>query len=419
MSIDDGLTELWLKRVYGDERAPERLRTTLPSADLERARDGRGRRTLNLLAGIAGVAVVSAAIGWTGLQLAHHHNSSSTPGTATLTSLPHYGPGGLPSPVQILVPLRHGTGAALLLPFTAAEPYYVQFVCSGGGTFAFESLDSTVEHTVDHCDGLVITVREPSLSAPVSSVLMTIKPTILRLSAQPSTSWEIIVVQEGSNVLPPLGTGGDLPVPAQILVPLTQGSGSLTLPTFTPTRPYYIDYVCDGTFGPIDIDSSDGAVHYASEGCGSAVGGEILDPAADQVLGKPVTLRVVAPEKRWEILVVQSEAPVDSAIPVGFSLPAGATVLVPWRYGTGATTLPSFAPTRRWFIEVTCSGDGSLSVVSASGSTLNRVSCGVGTRYGAIDGSAQTIQLGAQRQTLSVEADAASSWLILVYEDSA
>jgi hypothetical protein len=248
----------------------------------------------------------------------------------------------------------------------------------------------------------------------VGGVLYAGVPETLRITASPSTRWEIIVVQKGSNALPPFGSGG-LPSPADVLISATMESGSVTLPAFTPTRPYYIEYSCVGTFGPFEIVASESTVHWLTAYCGSVVGGAILDPPSTEILGKPVVLHIVAPQKMWEIEVVQAGDPGVPPTPIGFTAPHGARVLVPLTFGTGVTSLKAFAPTGYWSLETVCTGSGYLRVVSATGVTLSQVACG-GAKYGAILGSEQPPPTSANPQLLTVQVDPTSTWIVLAYQ---
>jgi hypothetical protein len=214
-------------------------------------------------------------------------------------------------------------------------------------------------------------------------------------------------------------------VPASVL-PLLVGDtyreGSASLSTFTPTKQYSIEYACLGT-GSIDILSSDGSVHFTSESCVSPGINGLLVPQ-DQITGKPVYLRVeTTASTAWELLAMQwsggAPPPFEGAppsphpgYPVGFTLPAGATPLVPDTQAKGSATLPTFTPNTPFYNSVLrCSGPGSLEIIGSDGSTFTQESCATPQIGSGPNGQAKP----GVPISLVIKADPGTTWEIIVY----
>jgi hypothetical protein len=133
------------------------------------------------------------------------------------------------------------------------------------------------------------------------------KSVSLLVQAASSTTWELRVAQDGNFAMPrPFETapgkpspGPPAPTAATVLVPLMHGKGSETLPTFTPTMPYYeIELSCSGP-GWLTIDGPPGSTQ--SSVCdlpGSGGSGQ------GATVGVPISLKVTADEDTsWEILI--------------------------------------------------------------------------------------------------------------------
>jgi hypothetical protein len=201
----------------------------------------------------------------------------------------------------------------------------------------------------------------------------------------------------------------------------TYAEGSASLPAFTPTEQYWIEYACLGT-GSIDILSSDGSVHFTSESCVSPGINGLMVPQ-DQIAGRPVSLRVeTTTSTGWELWVMQSNgapsysyegAPPSphSGPPVGFTVPAGATPLIPNTHGMGSATLPTFTLTTPYYrIVLTCSGSGSVEIIGSDGSTTSR-SCSV---PGISAGDSAHEKSGVPI-SMVLNADPGTTWEIIVY----
>ena len=156
------------------------------------------------------------------------------------------------------------------------------------------------------------------------------QPSTLDVVTGSSVKWELLVAEsEVPANFPSLSIA--FPVGAfPLLVGDTYADGSASLPTFTPTKPYWIQYACMGT-GSITILSSDGSVDYTSESCNASPGINGLLVPKNQVTGQPVSLRIATTQSTtWAARVVQfsgaapkpyeivppTPAPVE--VPIGF-----------------------------------------------------------------------------------------------------
>jgi len=200
------------------------------------------------------------------------------------------------------------------------------------------------------------------------------------------------------------------------LVGDTYADGSASLPTFTPTKPYWIEYACLGT-GSIDILSSDGSVHFTSEGCLSPGLNGLLVPQ-HQITGKPFSLRVeTTASTAWELRVMQysggAPPPYEGAPPSphpGYD--PSETTLIPDTHGKGSATLPTFTPNTLYLRSVvSCSGPGSLEIIGSDSSTYTTESCevpSIGGGYG--EGTKPGVPI-----SLTIKADPGTTWEITVY----
>jgi hypothetical protein len=219
-------------------------------------------------------------------------------------------------------------------------------------------------------------------------------------------------------VLPPLG-GSPLPVDSQVLIPVTEETGSVTLPTFTPTEPFYIQIAGIGS-GPFDIQSADGSVNDMQYGSSSG-GVETIGPSGPgEVLGIALSLHVTAPGMTWEILIVESGMATPAAVakPGGFLIPIGAKVLLPPTQSTGPATLPAFTPTGPpYSVVFACSGSGGLAIVTATGAPVGGSSSCPGLNSTGGFGSDATPP--PESQSWSIKVQPSTTWKILIYEEGA
>jgi hypothetical protein len=199
----------------------------------------------------------------------------------------------------------YGTGVASLPTFTPAAPYWIQFACLGSGPISIHSSVGSALFTSEDCDspGLI------GLMVPPNQVNG--RGVSLFVQAAPSTMWELLVVQDANSAIrrpfqmappkpsPGLGCCFKVPAGATVLIPLTHGEGSATLPNFTPTMPYYeIETSCSGP-GWLTIVGPPGSTQ--SSVCdvpGSGGSGQGATP------GVPISLKLTADQgTSWEILI--------------------------------------------------------------------------------------------------------------------
>ncbi len=389
---------------------PARLITFAPVADRPR------HKALSRLAGAVGIAVVAAAVATFGLELSGHVHSTAPAPATKLAAMPDTGSSGFPASAQIVVPTTRGTGRAVLPTFLAqAKVLYVQYDCIGSGQLEIQSTNRAVKADLQPCS------RSAAATTVALDAAATGAPLTLDVVTGSAVKWELLVAESQVPAnFPSLSIA--FPVGAfPLLVGDTYADGSASLPTFTPTKPYWIQYACMG-IGSITILSSDGSVDYTSESCNASPGINGLLVPRNQVTGQPVSLRIATTQSTtWEARVVQfsGAAPKPYEIvpptpapgyPMDFKVPAGATPLVPATNGSGSITLPTFTPKTEYAnIVLRCSGPGSLEIIGSDGSTDGTESC-----TGEISGSGGSIQPGVPL-TLVIKADPAMTWEILVY----
>jgi hypothetical protein len=268
------------------------------------------RRTLNLLAGVAGVALVAAGVAAFAAELSSHHNVKPPTPAVRPSSLWHLLPsaseltGGLPSVSHTVIGFTRGSGSASLPIFRPEGIVFIKLSCAGSGPFALRS-NRTVGVFTDTCagsNGGGVTGDAIPVYAGLDG-----KPLILTISASPSTVWEVVVADSGP--VPPLPNLGATtrPAGAHVLVTLTNATGTSGLETFVPTGSYYVQYACTGS-GTIDFSTSDGARNWVSQDCGNGV-------VRTQVGAKPpsgslINLTVeAAPRTLWEVVIYELPSP--------------------------------------------------------------------------------------------------------------
>jgi hypothetical protein len=268
------------------------------------------RRTLNLLAGVAGVAVVAAGIAAFATELSSHHNVKPPTPAGRPSSLWHLLPsaseltGGLPSVSHTVIGFTRGSGSTLLPTFTPEGIIFIKLSCAGSGPFALLSNHSVGVFT-DTCSGS----NGGGVTGDTIPVYPAIdgKPLILTITAGPSTVWEVVVADSGP--VAPLPALGDTtrPAGAHVLVTSPDGTGTSGLQTFVPTGPYYVQYACTGS-GTINFSTSDGARNWVSQNCANGV-------VRTQVGAKPTSGGLInmtveaAPRTLWEVVVYEVSAP--------------------------------------------------------------------------------------------------------------
>jgi hypothetical protein len=337
-----------------DSRLDGRLRSFLDDikeqplpqqlADFVPATVRSGRKVLNILAGTVAVAVVAATVTVFAVELNGHHGAGppAPAGKSRATSTPKPTPSistdnSLPPGAKVLIPKTYGTGSKTLPTVTLGpnEGIWIAYSCSsntmpfnsifvsGRGVPAF--LGPNTEWwlhqfaTPNRCSGTLPT--DGGQGGPLS----------VRFNAvHPSVTWTVAVYEFPSQAIlttPPAYLTGPnwpgsappflvAPAPrgAKVLVKITYGWGSETLPTVTVARhmPLIIEGGCISTSASADtltIGSGDPAFDgsigigrcYYGTGEGSSSGGNVGSGA-----GGPLTLRVVAaPSVRWVIFVYE------------------------------------------------------------------------------------------------------------------
>jgi hypothetical protein len=331
-------------RVFLDEIKAQPLPQQL--ADFKPATVRSGRKVLNVLAGTLAVAVIAATATVFAIELNGHHGPGSpVPGDkAGPTSTPKPTPSSpaassLPTGARVLIPPTYGTGTETLPTVTLGpnEGIWIEYTCSSGDSTPFNSIFLS-GHGVPVFLGphFQFWLHEFSTPNRCSGTLSTDGGQGGALSvrfnaAHPSVTWMIRVYEYPSRAIfntppPPWSTAPsfpgstppflDAPAPpgANVLVKITYGWGSETLPTVTVARhvPLVIEGGCISTSASantLTIGSGDPAFNGSIEmgqcfygtGAGGSSGGNVGSGA-----GGPLTLRVVAaPTVRWVILVYE------------------------------------------------------------------------------------------------------------------
>lgn len=262
------------------------------------------RRTLNLVAGVAGVAIVVAGVSVFATELASRHGAK-TPAPATQSGLPTDSQLtlGLPSISHTVIQVTHGRGSASLPVFTPQGIIFIQTACVGNGSFSVKSLDHQVGMGALGCDDGSIAGETVPADASIDG-----KPMTLEISAEPSTVWAIVVADSGP--VPPLPVLGAATVPAgaHILVSATTGTGTSSVGAqFNPTGPFFVQYACTGS-GTIDFSASVGSEHWTIAPCENGVVGteESSAPASSTAPGPypgPELTVETAPKTFWEVQI--------------------------------------------------------------------------------------------------------------------
>ena len=303
-----------------------------------------GRKMLNVLAGAVAVAVVAASVAVFAIELSGHHDVRSPvpAGTSVATSTPKPTPtsatdSSLPSGATVLIPPTHGTGTETLPTVTLgpSEGIWFTYSCSSN-TMPFNSifvsgrgvpvfLGSNIQwwlhqfSTPSRCSGSLSTGGGQG------------GPLTVRFNAvRPSVTWTVALYEYPSQAIlttPPAYLDGPnwpgsappflfapAPSKAKVLIKITYGWGSETLPTVTVARnvPLVIEEGCISTSAAADdltIGSGDPAFNgslgigrcFYGTGTGASSGGPVGSEA-----GGPLTLRVTAaPSVRWVIFVYE------------------------------------------------------------------------------------------------------------------
>lgn len=303
VEIDPGLdTRL---RAFFDHYEGEAMPSQLTTFDEDAKR--KGRMPMQFAAGAIGVAVIAAAAAVFGIELSSHRAVRPPESAVSPSSLARNLPpaseltGPLPAISRTVVPVTYGRGSASLPTFIPKGMIFVEFWCSGNGSFAFRSTSGEVGSSSPMCF-----TDNPSILGTIvpASPAIDGKPLSLRISAGSGITWEIVIADSGSATLPKLG-GPTLPTNAHVVVPPAFGTGTSQIYSFNTTQPLYVQYACTGS-GTISFRSSYGDESLAGPGpcANGAIGSERLINV--QALKPPVNLLVeTAPKTLWEIVIYQ------------------------------------------------------------------------------------------------------------------
>lgn len=313
-------------------------------ADFKPATVRSGRKVLNVLAGTVAVAVIAATATVFAIELNGHHGPGSpVPGDkAGPTSTPKLTPSSpaassLPTGARVLIPPTSGIGTETLPTVTLGpnEGIWIAYGCSsnampfnsifvsGRGVPAF--LGPNIQwwlhefSTPNRCSGSLST--DGGQGGPL---------TVRFNAVRPSVTWTVALYEYPSQAIlttpPAYETGPNwpgsappflvAPAPsgAKVLIKITYGWGSQTLPTVTVARnvPLVIEEGCISTSAAanvLNIGSGDPAFNgslgigqcFYGTGAGGSSGGPVGSEA-----GGPLTLRVTAaPSVRWVIFVYE------------------------------------------------------------------------------------------------------------------
>jgi hypothetical protein len=399
----------------------ERIEASAPPSDLTNiqvALRDRPRRIFNLFAGVAAAAVVAASVSVFGFVLRSHEKSppapavtsarpsasaSSSPLTSGLKKMPVLGDAGIPASAHVVIPVTTGHGSLQLETFVPQGTLYVQFDCIGPGPFKIASTNHVIGNDLLQCsssfDVTTMTVGSPKLYDN--------KPLTFQVTADPSMTWEVFVAQNRPP-LPQLTVEPD----QRVLVPVTYGSGSITLPTFSVGPGEWLDVraACNSGSSADMLEIVGNMFTFGSDkqfGCssptGSGVGGFGSGPPGSGGSG-PMSPQVKAdPSISWEIVITEG----PNALLLGSS---GDVQVAPAAYGMGSSALPAFTSTKTWSIAVVCSGVGTLTIGSSSFTHVATPTC-----VGLTDSFTPAGQVPGQPVSLTVDAPPAMGWEIYVF----
>jgi hypothetical protein len=380
----------------------------------------RGRRAFNLLAGLAAATVIAGSAAVFAIELRSHDTpapgpaATSVPPSASastvpsaLKKMPLLGSGGIPASAHQVIPVTRGQGSVVLQTFVPQGTLYLQYDCAGPGPFKIISIDHVIGSGREQCSSsfgvTTMTVESPSAYDD--------KPITIQITAGGSMMWEVYIA-ESRAPLPQFTVKPD----QRVLVPVTYGTGSITLPAFSVGPGEWLD-VRDACNSGSSADTleivgnmftfGDDKQFQCSNPTGSGGGGFGSTPSGGRGTG-PMSVKVKADASiTWEILI--TEGPPALALQSSGDVP-----VAPAAFGMGAATVPTFTPTQSWSIAVVCSGVGTLSIGSPSFTHTFTPGCVNGTTYFSPPG-----EVPGQPVSLSVEAPPGMGWEVLMYQTGA
>jgi hypothetical protein len=401
----------------------EHIEASTPPAgltDIDVTAPVRRRRTFNLMAGLAAAAVVAGSVAVFALELRSHNAPAPDPAATSaspsarpsaspsaLKKMPLLGSAGIPASAHEVTPLTRGQGSVLLQTFVPQGTLYIQFDCAGPGPFKIISTDHVIGNGLLQCSSsfgvTTITVESPKVYDD--------KPLTLQVTADGSMTWEVYIA-ESRPPLPQFTVEPD----QRVLVPVTYGTGSITLPTFSVGPGEWLDVrdACNSGSSADTLEMVGNMFSFGDDGtyqcanpAGSGGGGFGSGPPGPRGSG-PISVGVKAdPSISWEILITEG--------PAMLGLPSSGDVgIAPAAFGTGSATLPAFTPNQTWSIAVVCSGVGTLTIGSSNFTHAATPGCVNSTTYFTPTG-----EVPDQPVSLSVDAPSGMGWEIFIYRAGA
>lgn len=402
-----------------------------PSAltDIRTPAPSRRRRTINLVAGVAAVAVVTASVTLFAVELGNRHAPAkpSLPASAALLKkMPLLGNGGIPKSAHVLISLTRGHGSMRLKTLVPTGTLLIQYDCAGPGAFNISSTNGVVGSDLPQCSTsfgvTTMTVAGAATAGDNCSPSGRCpsgydgKPITLDITAAPSMSWEILVA-ETTVWFPPLEPPQ---ADSQLLVGPTFGTGSATLPTFSvaPYESIRATVLCSSPTSGKTLEIAayalwpDGQriqcfVYNPTGGTSVFIAGPAVSSTGASALG-PISLRFTAdPSISWEVQV--SEGPDGILLPeLGNQGPVTQSVGVAQpSIGIGSAVLPSFTTNQHYTMAFSCSGAGSLTITIGGVPYVATTLCGGNTGW-----FTPANQAPGQSLSLSVQASPGVGWEI-------
>lgn len=318
------------------ENPPQGLIDFDPSAERPRS------RTFNLLAGVAGIAVVAAGVAVFAVELNGHHDSGSPiPGgqsagvTGAQPARPILGaaPPGSPLPRAVLIKTTYGSGTKTFPTVTVGrnEGLGIQFGCIADIPTPINDFDFTLQGkgvpALFNSPGAVAAYggcTNPRGSSGMSSEWGPFATpggrVTIRLTTDPAVRWVIRVYEYPPTVAPPVTPpsypsttppflGGPAPAGDKVLIPVTYGTGPMTLPSFTetPNVSVQVELGCLSTSPSV---TSLTVNYYDPVFAGDTVAGRCFGGTGGGIgsgstgFDGTVTMKVeAAPTEKWVILV--------------------------------------------------------------------------------------------------------------------
>ncbi len=395
----------------------EHIEASIPPAgltDIDTGVVARTGRSFNLLAGLAAAMVIAGSVAVFALELRSHNAPGPGPAATSaspsarpsaspsaLKKMPLLGGAGIPASAHEAMPLTRGQGSVVLQTFVPQGTLYIQFDCAGPGPFKFLSTDHVIGNGQLQCSSDIgvttITVSSPKVYDD--------KPLTLQVTADGSMMWEIYIA-ESRPPLPRFTVEPD----QRVLVPVTYGTGSITLPTFSvgPGEQLDVRDACNSGSSADTLEMTGNNIfgsetqYQCSNVDGSGGGGSGSGPPGAGGSG-PISVRVKADRSiSWEIVITEGPGPLELATPN--------IQVAPVAFGMGSATLPAFTPTGSWSIAVVCSGVGTLTIGSSSFTHAATPGCVQETQ--AFTPPDEVI---GQPVTLSVNAPPGMGWAIYIY----